>query len=68
MRSVHLYLLGLSLPFAAFAAEKIQHRNTYAQAYGETKGATDVDPARDLPRYPAVEPKDAIAKIGRAHV
>ena len=61
MRSVHLCLLGLSLPLATFGAEAIQHRNTYAQAYGETKGATDVDPARDLPRYPAVEPKDAIA-------
>src|SRR4051812_12034835 len=53
-------LLGLS--GAAFAAENaIQFRNTYNQAYGETKSAVVVDPAKDLPRYPAVEPKDAIA-------
>src|SRR4029079_16747591 len=26
-----------------------------------TKGEVAVDPAKDLPRYPAVEPKDAIA-------
>ncbi|MBI5691900.1 MAG: c-type cytochrome [Verrucomicrobia bacterium] len=43
------------------AAESVQHRNTYAQAYGETKGAVAVDPAKDLPRYPPVEPKDAVA-------
>jgi putative membrane-bound dehydrogenase-like protein len=46
---------------SAFAAESIQFRNTYAQAYGETKSATTIDPAKDLPRYPAVEPANAIA-------
>ena len=46
---------------SAHAAETVQFRNTYGQAYGETKGAVSVDPAKDLPRYPAVEPKDAIA-------
>lgn len=45
------------------AAEKksLQHQNTYTQAYGATKGEVAVDPAKDLPRYPAVEPKDAVA-------
>ena len=43
------------------AAKKIESKTTYAKAYGETKGAVTVDPAKDLPRYPAVEPKDAIA-------
>lgn len=45
----------------ALAADSLQFRNTYGQAYGETKGAVALDPAKDLPRYPAVEPKDAIA-------
>lgn len=43
------------------AADKLETKTTYAKAYGETKGTVAVDPAKDLPRYPAVEPKDAIA-------
>lgn len=43
------------------AAEAIQSKSTYAKAYGATKNPVAVDPAKDLPRYPAVEPKDAIA-------
>ena len=46
---------------SALAAENIQFRNTYGQAYGETKSPVTVDPAKDLPRYPAVEPAKAIA-------
>ncbi len=61
MNTLRSALLALCPTVAAFGAETIQHRNSYAQAYGETKGATDVDPARDLPRYPPVEPKDAVA-------
>lgn len=41
--------------------KRLESKTTYAKAYGETKGAVTVDPAKDLPRYPAVEPKDAIA-------
>ncbi len=41
--------------------KKIESKTTYAKAYGATKGTVTVDPAKDLPRYPAVEPKDAIA-------
>ncbi|MEY4484204.1 MAG: hypothetical protein RL693_1656, partial [Verrucomicrobiota bacterium] len=43
------------------AADKLESKTTYAKAYGETKNAVTVDPAKDLPHYPAVEPKDAIA-------
>lgn len=43
------------------SAEGLKHLNTYSQAYGETKGKAEVDPARDLPRYPAVPVEQAIA-------
>ena len=46
---------------AARGADKIESKTTYAKAYGETKGAVTVDPAKDLPRYPYVQAKDAIA-------
>ncbi len=39
----------------------IQTKTTYAKAYGERKNPVVVDPGKDLPRYPAVEPKDAIS-------
>lgn len=45
----------------AFGADKLASKTTYAKAYGETKNPVAVDPAKDLPRYPVVEPKDAIA-------
>ena len=55
------------LPAAVFflsaianAADALQSKSTYSKSYGATKGAVEVDPAKDLPRYPAVEPKDAI--------
>src|SRR5687768_13145906 len=43
------------------AVDALPSKTTYAKAYGPTKGEVMVDPAKDLPRYPAVEPKDAIA-------
>jgi putative membrane-bound dehydrogenase-like protein len=46
---------------AAFAAETPPHRVTHDRAYGATKSAVEIDPARDLPRYPPVEPRDALA-------
>ena len=45
----------------ASAADNLKSKTTYSKAYGETKNAVTVDPAKDLPHYPAVEPKDAIA-------
>ncbi|MDI1314129.1 PVC-type heme-binding CxxCH protein [Prosthecobacter sp.] len=42
-------------------ADGLKSKTTYAKAYGETKNAVAVDPGKDLPRYPAVEPKEAIA-------
>ncbi|HUR59888.1 MAG TPA: PVC-type heme-binding CxxCH protein [Opitutaceae bacterium] len=61
MKPYPVVLLALSFATGLFAAEVPQNRNTYSQAYGETKNPVAVDPAKDLPRYPAVEPKDAIA-------
>ena len=63
-RSPHALLLAaliLTPTVVITAADKIETKTTYAKAYGETKGTVAVDPAKDLPRYPAVEPKDAIA-------
>ena len=59
-------LTSLFVPFVCFvgtlsAADKIESKSTYEKAYGKTKGGAEIDPAKDLPRYPAVEPKDAIA-------
>jgi putative membrane-bound dehydrogenase-like protein len=55
-----LALLLFALCPSLFAQDKIVTKTTYAKAYGETKNPVAVDPAKDLPRYPAVEPKDAI--------
>lgn len=54
-----LFVLYCPWPLLA-QKDGIQTKTTYAKAYGETKNAVAVDPAKDLPRYPAVEPKDAI--------
>ena len=56
-------ILGLlALCPSVFAqSDGIKTKTTYAKAYGETKNAVAVDPGKDLPRYPAVEPKDAIS-------
>ena len=60
-----LFLAFLMLPLAVspllLGADAIKSNSTYAKAYGETKNAVTVDAAKDLPRYPAVEPKDALA-------
>ncbi len=57
-----LLMAGLAAGSATAAEPKaIQHQNTYTQAYGETKAPVAVDPAKDLPRYPAVAPRDAVA-------
>jgi putative membrane-bound dehydrogenase-like protein len=63
-RSGHVAVLfaGAFLGCAfAGAADALQSKSTYSKAYGETKGVVAVDPAKDLPRYPAVEPKGAVA-------
>jgi hypothetical protein len=56
----HLLAAIAALCGMAAAADNIQFRNTYKQAYGETKSPVAVDPAKDLPRYPAVEPANAV--------
>ncbi len=63
-RRNHLAALCAAAVFSsAFsgAADALQSKSTYSKSYGATKGTVEVDPAKDLPRYPAVEPKDAIA-------
>jgi len=61
MRLPRRILLFLSLCAAAYAADGIKSTTTYQKAYGESKGAPKVDAAKELPHYPAVEPKDAVA-------
>lgn len=57
-----LLTLSLACNSTLFAqADGLKSKTTYAQAYGKTVGGASIDPAKDLPRYPAVEPKDAIA-------
>lgn len=41
------------------AQDGIATKTTYAKAYGPTNNEVMVDPAKELPRYPAVEAKDA---------
>src|SRR5687767_12046066 len=63
MTPMKLLLLAACVGFAgiAFAAETIPSRTTYTEVYGTSKGAVAVDPGKDLPRYPAIEPAGAIA-------
>lgn len=58
MKRITLILFALGSQLAA--QDGIKTKTTYAKAYGETKNPVAVDPVKDLPRYPAVEPKDAI--------
>jgi len=55
--------LVVSSVVSAHAADSaaLKSKSTYAKEYGTTVGGVEVDPAKDLQRYPAVEPKDAIA-------
>lgn len=58
----HLPVLFAGLVAIASAADTPPPgRATYQQVYGESRSATAIDPAKDLPRYPAIEPKDAVA-------
>ncbi len=63
-RHIHLTALCITAILSAasaHAADTLPSKSTYQKAYGVTKGTVEVDPAKDLPRYPAVEPKDAVA-------
>jgi putative membrane-bound dehydrogenase-like protein len=59
MSSRTLFLL-LAVAFPSFGADGIQSKTTYSKAYGPTNNPVAVDPGKDLPRYPAVEVKDAV--------
>jgi putative membrane-bound dehydrogenase-like protein len=58
-----LISLGVLCAFAsqAVGADALKSTTTHGEKYGPPKNAVSVDAAKDLPRYPAVEPKDAIA-------
>ena len=56
-----VFFIAALVALSTHAADNLKSKTTYAKAYGETKNAVAVDPAKDLPRYPAIEPKDAIA-------
>lgn len=58
MKALILCLLT-TLSGTALAADAIPTISTYKKQYGETKNPVTIDPAKDLPRYPAVEPRDA---------
>jgi hypothetical protein len=55
-----LLLVTLALSTAVFAADKSAKKNKSAAVTGEIKPAPTIDAAKDLPRYPAVEPAQAI--------
>jgi putative membrane-bound dehydrogenase-like protein len=55
-----LFLLPMLLGALLGAADGIRSTTTYEKAYGSSKGAPKVDAAKELPRYPAVEAKDAL--------
>lgn len=44
----------------ALAQSELKSRTTYSAAYGKTRHSVEVDPNRDLPRYPAVEAAEAL--------
>src|SRR5688500_8652823 len=58
---LHLFAACAGITGIAFAAETIPSRNTYTEVYGAPQSVVAVAPAKDLPRYPAVEPAGAIA-------
>ena len=53
-------LIPLLCVATSFAKDSIQTKTTYQEQYGTTKNAVSVNPAKDLPRYAAVEPHKAI--------
>ena len=53
--------VALLLCSSSFAADVPSFRNPNAGPPSDPKVAAALDPAKDLPRYPAVEPKDALA-------
>jgi putative membrane-bound dehydrogenase-like protein len=58
---ITLLVSALLTCLCTHAADGIRSTTTYQKAYGESKGAPTVDAAKELPRYPAVEPSAAIA-------
>ena len=59
VNTIAALLTALALPLSA--ADQIKSLSQYSKQYGATKTPVSVDPSKELPRYPAVEPKDALA-------
>lgn len=62
MKCSLILFLGFTASLSAESppANGLKSKTTYAEAYGTTnKEATMVDPSKELPRYPPVEPADA---------
>ena len=57
---LRLTLLWSLAAAQAFAADSINTKTTYKEAYGATKNAVSVNPAQDLPRYPALDTSVAL--------
>lgn len=57
-----VFIVCLAASSDAGAADSIRTKTTYSAAYGKTNHSVAVDPSKDLPRYPAVEPWDAVSK------
>jgi putative membrane-bound dehydrogenase-like protein len=57
---VHSLLASLIFSSNLVAAEGLKSRTTYNEAYGKTRNAVSVDPEKELPRYPAMEPSAAL--------
>lgn len=61
MRTLMLCLMGWMFGGVDLGvADEIRSVRTYREAYGATKGELKVDPGKELGRYPAVEPKEAV--------
>jgi putative membrane-bound dehydrogenase-like protein len=47
-------------PEGVFGKDSLRSNTTYSAAYGKTKNAVAVDPGKELPRFSAVEARDAV--------
>ena len=62
MRLAPYLVIALTLPsWMVQASDGIQSLSRYSEKYGATKTPVTVDPGKELPRYPAVEPEAALA-------
>ena len=58
--AISRWLALMSVVVSAAAGADLDSISTYKAKYGETKGEVAVDAERELPRYPAVKPAEAV--------